>query len=196
VPLVAGISATPARFDRLIEGTGRTARRVDVGPEKVRESGLLKEIVTLYHPREAQHSDMTMLRAAARSWRDFDDQWVDYCQREDEPQVRPILVIQVQDGTKAQVSRTDIAAAIDAIEAETEGLPARAYAHAFQEGDDLEMGGRRLRYLAPADVDADPGTTVAWSGLTGGPPRRVVATGLAALLYDLAGFDVLQVVLE
>jgi type III restriction enzyme len=156
VPLVAGISATPARFDRLIEGTGRTARRVDVGPEKVRESGLLKEIVTLYHPSEAQPSDMTMLRAAARSWRGFDRQWAEYCQREDELPVRPILVVQVQDGTKAQVSRTDIAAAIDAIEAETDTLPARAYAHAFQEGGDLEVGGRKLRYLAPADVDADP----------------------------------------
>ena len=156
VPLVAGISATPARFDRLIEGTGRTARRVDVSPESVRESGLLKEIVILHHPREAQPSDMTMLRAAARSWRGFDGRWADYCQREDEPPVRPILVVQVQDGTKAQVSRTDIAAAIDAIESEADALPARAFAHAFQEGGDLEVGGRKLRYLSPADVDADP----------------------------------------
>ncbi len=156
VPLIAGISATPARFDKLIEGTGRTARKVDVSPEAVRESGLLKEIVTLYHPNEAQPSDMTMLRAAARSWRDFDRQWADYCRREDELPVRPILVVQVQDGTKAQVSRTDIAAAIDAIEAETDTLPARAFAHAFQEGSDLEVGGRKLRYLSPADVDADP----------------------------------------
>ncbi len=156
VPLVAGISATPARFDRLIEGTGRTARKVDVSPEAVRESGLLKEIVTLYHPHDAQPSDMTMLRAAARSWQDFDRQWADYCRREGELAVRPILVVQVQDGTKAQVSRTDIAAAIDAIEAETDALPARAYAHAFQEGSDLEAGGRKLRYLSPADVDADP----------------------------------------
>ena len=155
VPLIAGISATPARFDRLIEGTGRTARRVDVSPEAVRESGLLKEIVTLYHPREAQPSDMTMLRAAARSWWGFDGQWAAYCQGEDEAPVRPILVVQVQDGTKAQVSRTDIAAAMDAIEAETDVLPARAFAHAFQEGGDLEAGGRKLRYLSPADVDAD-----------------------------------------
>lgn len=156
VPLVAGISATPARFDRLIEGTGRTARRVDVSPEAVRESGLLKEIVTLYHPSEVQPSDMTMLRAAVRSWRGFDGQWADYCQRENEPPVRPIMVIQVQDGTKAQVSKTDIASVIDAIEVETGSLPVRAFAHAFQEGSDLEVGGRKLRYLSPADVDADP----------------------------------------
>ena len=156
VPLVAGISATPARFDRLIEGTGRTARRVDVSPESVRESGLLKEVVTLYHPTETQPSDMTMLQATASSWRGFDAQWAEYCERENEPPVRPILVVQVQDGTKAQVSRTDIAAAMDAIESKTDALPARAYAHAFQEGADLEVGGRKLRYLSPADVDADP----------------------------------------
>jgi type III restriction enzyme len=156
VPLIAGISATPERFQKLLEGTARIARPVNVSPEEVRNSGLLKEIVTLYHPSEIQPSDMTMLRAAARSWQRFSQHWTDYCREEDELFVRPILVVQVQDASGKQISKTNIAEAINVIEAEIDPLPASAFAHAFQEGGRLEIGGRELRYLAPADVDVDP----------------------------------------
>lgn len=156
VPLVAGISATPDRFQRLIEGTTRTARTVNVSLEDVRASGLLKEIVTLYHPSERQPSDMTMLREAAKSWQRFAKRWDDYCRNEEEWTVRPLLVVQVQDGSGKQVSKTEIAEAMGAIEDVTGPLPAESFAHAFQEGSRLEFGGRELRYLAPADIDADP----------------------------------------
>lgn len=156
VPLVTGISATPERFSRLIEGTGRTTRSVDVSPEDVRDSGLLKETVTLHHPSENQPSDMTMLRAAAQSWQAFSRRWESYCQAQGEPPVRPILVVQVEDKSAKQVSKTDIAEAISAIEEEVGALDNAAYAHALQEAGRLEVGGRELRYLAPSDVDADP----------------------------------------
>ncbi|MDP9374425.1 MAG: DEAD/DEAH box helicase family protein [Chloroflexota bacterium] len=156
VPLIAGISATPERFNRLIEGTGRTSRQVVVPPEEVRASGLLKEVITLYHPHEDQPSDMTMLRAAARSWRAYCAEWSAYCQEQGEPMVEPILAVQVQDGSGKQLSRTDLAEALAAIREEFGPLPATAFAHAFQEGQDLSIGGQSVRYLAPADIDADP----------------------------------------
>jgi type III restriction enzyme len=156
VPLIAGISATPKRFNELIEGTGRTARSVDVSPENVRSSGLIKETVTFFHPNENQPSDMTMLRAAARSWRDFCERWRVYCQEEDELPVRPILVVQVQDASGKQISKTNIAEAMRAIEEEAGPLDNGAFAHALQEGARLEVGGRELRYLAPADIEGDP----------------------------------------
>lgn len=156
VPLVAGISATPERFTTLIQGTGRTARSVDVSPEDVRNSGLLKETVTFFHPNEKQPSDMTMLRAAARSWKDFSGRWDGYCQEEDELPVRPILVVQVQDASGKQISKTNIAEAMGAIEEEAGPLENGAFAHALQEGSWLEVGDRKLRYLAPADIEADP----------------------------------------
>ncbi len=161
VPLVAGISATLARFQKLIEGTGRTARSVDIRPEDVRDSGLLKEVVTFFHPNENQPSDMTMLRAAARSWRNFSGRWDVYCQEEqEEPSVRPILVVQVQDASGKQISKTDIAEAMRAIEEEAGPLDNVAFAHSFQEGARLEVGGRELRYVAPADIEADPDVRV------------------------------------
>jgi type III restriction enzyme len=156
IPLIAGISATPERFHRLIEGTKRIARPVEVPAEEVRDSGLLKEIITLYHPAKDQPSDMTMLRAAAESWRGFARHWADYCQAQSEPPVRPILVVQVQDGTAKQLSKTDITEAMRVIEGAVGALPASAFAHAFQEGVRLEVGERELRYLAPPDIHADP----------------------------------------
>src|ERR1017187_10641478 len=64
IPLILGISATPDRFNSFISATERTARTVDVKAEDVRASGLLKEVITLHHPKRDQPTDMTMLRAA------------------------------------------------------------------------------------------------------------------------------------
>jgi type III restriction enzyme len=160
IPLIAGISATPERFNTLIQGTGRTARSVDVSPEDVRSSGLLKETVTFFHPTETQPSGMTMLRAAARSWRDFSERWRDYCREEDELPIHPILVVQVQDASGKQISKTDIGEAIRAIEDEAGPLNNSASAHALQEGARLDVGGRELRYLPPADIQDDPDVRV------------------------------------
>lgn len=162
VLLVIGISATPERFHKLLAGQepARTFRSVVVKPEDVRDSGLLKERITLYHPTQDQPSDVTMLRAAARSWQGFVRRWSDYCDAEVELRVRPLLVVQVQDGAGKQLSRTDIGAAMRDLEDEIGPLPGDAFAHAFQEGVSLTVGGRELRYLAPADIDQDPDVQV------------------------------------
>jgi type III restriction enzyme len=155
VPLVLGISATPGRFDEVIRGTGRTMRSVDVSPEEVRESGLLKQVITLYRPAVSAPSDVTLLRAAARSWRDYKVRWQQYCVRESRSSVRPILVVQVTDGTAKQISTTDIAEAIDAIQDEVGSLPDASFGHSFQEGHELTVGSHTLRYVAPSDIEPD-----------------------------------------
>lgn len=160
VPLIVGISATPERFHTLVQGISRTARPVEVSPEAVRESGLIKEYITFWHPKESQPSDMTMLRSAARSWKTYGERWAAYCAQQNEPMVRPLLTVQVQDGSGKLISQTDIAAAIAAVEEETGPLPSSALAHAFQEGTRLEVGPREVRYLAPSDIDSDPDVRV------------------------------------
>ncbi len=67
VPLVLGVSATIDRFNKLVSGTGRLMRSVDIPIDDVRASGLLKEVVTLYHPSVKQPTDITMLREAVRA---------------------------------------------------------------------------------------------------------------------------------
>lgn len=155
VLLIVGISATIDRFNRLVEGTPRIARPVNIEPEEVRTSGLLKEVITFYHPTEEQPSDMTMLRAAARSWQFYCRRWVAYCADEGEGLVSPLLLVQVRDGTRTQISATDIAEAVAVINNEVGELPPQAFAHAFQEGNSIGIGGQELRYLAPADIDED-----------------------------------------
>lgn len=160
VPLIAGISATPERFTTLLQGVRRTTRQVIVDPEQVRASGLLKESITIFHPREDQPSDMTMLQAAARSWLDYRQQWQAYCDTENEPPVRPLLVVQVQDTSDRRPSRTNLDEAVRVIQDVTGPLPTEAFAHAFQEGHQLLLGTTELRYLSPPDIDQDPNVQV------------------------------------
>ena len=63
VPIIIGISATPDRFDKLIQGNLRVRRPVIVPPEIVRDSGLLKDAIRLFYPTKNQPTDVTMLRA-------------------------------------------------------------------------------------------------------------------------------------
>ncbi len=162
VPLITGISATPERFDALIAETERTRRPVTVKADDVRASGLLKETIVLYHPRDDQPADITLLRAAAQSWRLYRDRWAKYCAAQDEKMVEPIMVVQVQDApsTGHQPSKTNIAAAMSVIESEIGPLPAVAFAHAFQEGARLSLDGHELRYLSPSEIHYDPAIRV------------------------------------
>lgn len=161
VPLIVGVSATPQRFNALIAGTPRVSRVIEVPPEEVRESGLLKETILLYHPAESQASDMTMLRAAVQAWRGYGSRWAAYAATAQTAAVRPLLVVQVQDGSGTKLSATDLDGVVRAIEEEAGGpLPEDAVAHAFQEDTPLTLGGRTVRYLAPADIDRDPSALV------------------------------------
>jgi type III restriction enzyme len=156
VPVVVGISATPERFNRLIVGTGRTNRAVDVDVADVRASGLIKETIVLHHPKREQPTDMTMLREAARALKSFTAHWSEYCAAQEDVQVLPLLVVQVDDArNKGQVSDTDIAEAIRVLRDVLGTMPGDAFAHAFQEGAKLQIGGEDVRYLAPSDIQDD-----------------------------------------
>jgi len=156
VPVVVGISATPERFNLLIVGTGRSNRPVDVDVADVRESGLIKDTIILRHPSKEQPTDMTMLREAARALKKFKGQWADYCAKQEEFTVDPLLVIQVEDSaSKGQLSETDLAQALSLLRDELGALPSDAFAHAFQEGVKVTIGGEEIRYLAPSEIDAD-----------------------------------------
>ena len=69
--------------------------------------------------------------------------------------MKPILVVQVQDGTANKISNTDIEEVIRVIDEEVGPLPINAFTHSFQEGVDLDFGGKKVRYLSPADINLD-----------------------------------------
>lgn len=158
VPIVVGISATPDRFVKLCNDTSRPVLRVDVDPEAVRESGLLKEFVDLYHPDETQPSDATMLREAILIWKQYDDGWREYGERENETVQSPVLLIQVEDARSGSnsPSRSDLSMIIDTLVQQLAPSDPRWIAHAFQDDSEIVVGGTRIRHLAPSAIDADP----------------------------------------
>lgn len=100
VPLVLGMSATPQRFTALLGNTNRTQRPVIITTDDVRSSGLLKDMIIVHNPKTNAESDLTLLEHAAGRWKHFTQLWKNYCEKEREKDpVRPILVVQVEDGT-------------------------------------------------------------------------------------------------
>ena len=167
VPLVIGISATLDRFTELLHAAAkakrsRTHQPVDIDPVDVIASGLLKSKVVLHHPEKTLAAEYPLLRDAVRNWRDMEQRWAAYCEAQHEGQtVRPILLIQVEDGSKARVSATDIDQVVTAVREEAGGLDEPAFAHAFQEGTVVTLAdGTLIRYLAPSAIDADPAVKV------------------------------------
>lgn len=163
VPLIVGISATPERFEKLLEGkgTGRTKRPVEVTPDEVRTSGLLKETLTLYHPKTHQPADVSFLRSAAARANRYRERWQTYCVKEDEAPFEPILIVQVEDsGKKGEYSKTDLQEVIDQLEDVLGPLEDFEIAHSFQEHHPIEVGGRALRYVSPSDIQDDPDVRV------------------------------------
>lgn len=160
VPIIFAISATIERFDEVVARTGRVKRPVEIPIDAVCDSGLLKDAIDLFHPDESQPSDITMLRAAAAAWQGYYDRWDAYGSADGEGPIRPVLLVQVQDGRGKQISKTDLAEAIAALGDELGHPPAEAYAHAFQEGGPITIGPATVRYLAPSSIDADPDVRV------------------------------------
>ncbi|HLZ29589.1 MAG TPA: DEAD/DEAH box helicase family protein [Chloroflexota bacterium] len=162
VPLLVGISATPERFTALLSGISRVRRETIVDPEDVRESGLLKDVVTLFFPDQAKgDTDWTLLGAAASRWGRFAKEWEAYMAAQGLPAPpSPILVVQVEDAASANLSRTDLVVALRVIERAVGPLSDAEVAHSFQEDTPLSLDGRSVRKLRASDIDGDPSVRV------------------------------------
>jgi type III restriction enzyme len=159
--LVIGMSATPDRFSKLIEGTGRTSRPVDIKPDDVKDSGLLKDRIILYHPNESQPADWSLLEEATQRWRRFREAWREYCQSQKlESVVEPVLVVQVEDGDDRVLTRTNLDELVQVVERVTGRLPEGAWAHAFQEDTTIERGGQKIRKIDASKIEFDPSVQV------------------------------------
>ena len=99
---------------------------------------------------------MTLLRQSVESWKEFERGWGAYHAREGGRLVRPLLLIQVQDGSEKKASNTDLDTVIRAVDEVAGGLPESAYANAFQGGAKVSANGRSIRYIEPSKIDEDP----------------------------------------
>ncbi|MBA3040881.1 MAG: type III deoxyribonuclease [Rhizobiaceae bacterium] len=157
MPLVVGVSATPRRFMDLLEQAPHTVHRVAVQTEAVRLSGLLKDRILIHYPEQRATAEMSLLGEAAARWAEISRAWEHYCASEEEPRVRPILVVQIENGTTNQLTRTNLADAIGVIErAVGRRLLPGELAHALHETGDLEVGSQIVRRVDASRIEDDP----------------------------------------
>ena len=161
VPFVIGMSATPARFQRVLEGASRITRPVEVTAEEVRESGLIKDRIILDIADDDQPADWTLLRDAARRTVEYAKEWRRYCKTQSiDPPVEPVLVVQVEDGTRKELTRTDLGRAVDVLEKVYGRFDDGALAHCFQEEGDIMAGGYKIRKIEPSKIQVDESVRV------------------------------------
>ena len=156
VPIILGISATPTRFTTLLQGvSGVITRSVTVDVGAVRESGLIKDKVLVRHPVRTGGVDWSLLQESAKTWADICNRWASYSAAEHITVIRPIFVVQVEDGSARRASATDLARVLQVIESQVGTLRDEEIAHSFQEGSALDIGGRVIRRVAPPDIQDD-----------------------------------------
>lgn len=153
VPLVIGMSATPERFHKVLEGAQRITRPVEVSAEEVRDSGLIKDRIILDIADDDQPADWTLLRDAAKRTLDYAKEWKRYCKTESVvPVVEPVLVVQVEDGNKTTLTRTDLSKAVDVLEKVYGRFSEGELAHCFQEEGDVTAGGYQIQKIDPSKI--------------------------------------------
>jgi type III restriction enzyme len=160
VPIVMGISATVERFNQAMSAAaGRiTLPSVIVDPERVQESGLLKDDIRLDFPAESGKFDTVLLRRATAKVREATELWREYANSQDPPldPVVPLLVVQVPNKPTAELLRS----AREAIREEWPDLERDAIAHVFGEHASIDVGGEAVRYVSPERVQDDSGIRV------------------------------------
>ena len=150
VPVVWGISATVERFnDAMAKAHNRTSYpSVIVSPERVQESGLLKDDIRLDFPGEAGRFDTVLLARATRKTMQATERWRAYAKRESLEAVVPLLVVQVPNTPSDRL----LVSAFKTISETWHELRSDAMAHVFGDHATIELGGFKVPYVAPATV--------------------------------------------
>ena len=153
IPVVWGISATIERFTKAMgETLNRTARpHVDVDIDKVRASGLVKDGIGLDQPVGKGTFSTTLLRDAVHTVLEYERRWATYSKMEGEPEVLPVLVIQVPD----KANSSTLGEIVQTIEAGWPMLGSDAVAHVFGEHEPIVLASRTVHWIYPESIQED-----------------------------------------
>ena len=153
MPVVIGMSATDERFRRLVGNISSVRHDVDVRPDEVRSSGLLKDRIIITYPEQDSIDDMVILQAAADEWKDKCEHWNYYCETQHSQQVRPVLVIQVENRSSDSASATEIGECLSRIETRT-GARFTEYevVHTFGQTATIEVGDLKIHHVDASDI--------------------------------------------
>lgn len=151
MPVVVGVSATPQRFEAAMDQRADRVRmpKVAVTPREVQESGLLKDIIELRVPEKDDPVEHQYLTMACERYALACREWGEYCAREGESPVNPLLLIQAADN----VSNSALAEMCDQITGLVPGLSeAMSFANVFGEHKDIAAGKYLIPYVEPEFV--------------------------------------------
>lgn len=160
VPVVIGMSATPARFNNLVAKSSATIHRVVVETEEVKASGLLKERIIVIYPDEqtstAVAKDMAILEAASDEWKNKCEHWRQYLGEQNAKNFNPIFVVQVANGSGGKTSDTDLDECLKKISQRTGiAFEVGEVVHTFGETADLTINGLQVQYRNPSSISGD-----------------------------------------
>ena len=154
LPLTIGMTATPQKFNALVSGiTSSTMHQVVVPPEDVRSSGLLKDRIILRYPTLGFDADMSLFKASVEDWKKKCALWQAYYDQNKDGDhhdlVKPILVVQVTDGSGKEATGTDLTQCLDIWEEVTGSrLLENEVVHTFNDYGTLSGGELRAEVLA------------------------------------------------
>lgn len=163
MPVVWGISATVARFDKAMTKADAFTKRqnVQISPKDVQDSGLLKNTLTLDIPDEPGDYETAMVRDAAIDFVDVCERWTKYGESQGlETPVNPLLVIQIPnkaDGEKdSEKGRNDendlILRVLETVRKHWAAMPMDSVAHVLGDRATIEVGAYEIPRVAPQDV--------------------------------------------
>lgn len=157
MPVVIGISATAARFNKLVGDTNSTLQKCIVTANEVRASGLLKDRIVITYPKNPEtYSEMAVLQAATDEWKLKCDHWYQYSYEQHYAQVNPLFVIQVLAGSGKTVSDTNLDDVIAKIE---ERIGTRfkenEVVHTFGSTSTLSINGLQVHHVEPSEITDD-----------------------------------------
>lgn len=158
MPVVIGMSATIDRFNTLAGSTDSTILPIRVSPDEVRASGLLKDRIIIKYPDDdGSNRKLAVLQAAALEWKNKVDHWNLFCQEQHHAYVKPVFIVQVENGTKDVLTTTNLDDCIQKIE-ESTGITFEKgeVVHTFgQTTEALKANGLEIPYLEPSKISED-----------------------------------------
>lgn len=158
MPVIIGMSATIDRFNKLAGSTDSTIHYVQVSPEEVRSSGLLKDRIILKYPDDdGSNRKIAVLQAAASEWKNKVDHWNLFCQEQHHAHVKPVFIVQVENGTKDVLTMTNLDDCVQKIEEATGiNFEKGEIIHTFgQTSEALTANGLEIPYMDPSKISDD-----------------------------------------
>lgn len=154
IPIVWGISATIAHFEKAMREAEATRNRralpsVIVDSVRVQESGLVKDTLVLDIPDEVGNFDSVLVRRAARKLKDSTERWAEYGRSQGLLEtVQPLLVLQ----TPNTPNPDDVGIALDTIFTEYPDLRASSVRHVLGEHTKQKFGTWEVDWIEPQRV--------------------------------------------